>query len=543
VPPRTLLIGLDGATFSILDPLMEDGVMPFLRRFSTRGVRAELLSTSCPLTPQAWPAVMTGRSPGNTGVYDFVRFEMRPHGPYVTMYDSRDLKCETIWSIASRNDRTVTSLNFILMYPPRPIAGKSVSGFIPFRHLKDGVYPPDYYGKIKVLPGFNARELAMDLELEKKCIAGLPEEQYEDWILLHIRREQQWFELVRHLMVNEPTDLTAIVFDGVDKLQHLCWRFIDPRLFPSSPSSWEKHIRSLCLRYFEQLDGFLLELVSLVGSDGRMICVSDHGFCESTEIFYINTWLAKNGYLKWTDDGDLDSSERLSANRLKDHVGLVDWAKTTAYAFSPSSNGVFIRRSGDGSDSGVSPEDYQAFRRRLVEALSAFKDPVTGDRVVTNVQTREEAYPGAYTHLAPDLLVTLRDHGFVSTLNSDSPLKRRKHPVGTHHPEGIFIAGGAGIKSAATAGPLSILDVAPTILFSLDVPIPKNFEGRVPVEVFEPSFLGAHPIRFSRTESQLEEQQAMPLSASQMRAEESIQEAILDRLKALGYIEDPMSKA
>jgi predicted AlkP superfamily phosphohydrolase/phosphomutase len=61
VKNRTVLIGLDGATFSILDSLMKDGVMPFLKEFVESGMRAELLSVVPPLTPPAWTSLMTGQ--------------------------------------------------------------------------------------------------------------------------------------------------------------------------------------------------------------------------------------------------------------------------------------------------------------------------------------------------------------------------------------------------------------------------------------------------------------------------------------------------
>jgi predicted AlkP superfamily phosphohydrolase/phosphomutase len=386
---------------------------------------------------------------------------------------------------------------------------------------------------MKALPRFNAKELAMDLDLEKKCINGLPHEEYENWISLHIRREQQWFELLHHLMVTDPTDLTAIVFDGVDKLQHLCWRFLDQRLFPASPSSWERYIRDLCLNYFRQLDGFLSELVRLAGSENRTILVSDHGFGASTEVFYVNVWLHDNGYLRWTGDESLDTGESLIVNRLKNHLMLVDWEKTTAYAVTPSSNGIFIKQSEDGSRGGVRPEEYESFRRRLIDSLLAFKDPLTGEPVVRRIRTREEAYPGTQTELAPDLLLTLRDGGFVSILNSGRPLKPRAEPVGTHRPEGIFMARGTGVRSATTTAPLSILDVAPTVLYSLGLPIPEDLEGRLPSHIFEPAFLAAHPARSAHARDRV-----MAMAAGAQTDENGLAEAaILDQLKALGYIE------
>src|SRR3954454_18267324 len=111
----TILIGIDGATFTILDRLIADGYMPTLKAFQARGVRGGLLSTPHPLTPPAWTTLMTGRSPGNHGIYDFLRSEVREGGAFFTLNNFRDIQCETIWSIVSRQGGRVLSLGYPLM--------------------------------------------------------------------------------------------------------------------------------------------------------------------------------------------------------------------------------------------------------------------------------------------------------------------------------------------------------------------------------------------------------------------------------------------
>ena len=138
---RTMLIGLDGATFTVLEPLMdgscEEGViMPFLASVVENGYSATLKSTNHPLTPPAWTTVCTGRTPGHHGVYDFVRFEDMGSDVYFTLYDSRDIRVETFWEVASREDKTVVSLNFPMMAPPPEINGSLVPGFVSWKHLR-----------------------------------------------------------------------------------------------------------------------------------------------------------------------------------------------------------------------------------------------------------------------------------------------------------------------------------------------------------------------------------------------------------------------
>ena len=103
--PQTLLFGLDGATFSVLDQLIDEGVTPFLGELRDRGQWGELMSTVNPLTPPAWTTVMTGRSPGNHGIYDFIRAEERGGSVFFVMNSSRDRRVETLWEIVSRHRR------------------------------------------------------------------------------------------------------------------------------------------------------------------------------------------------------------------------------------------------------------------------------------------------------------------------------------------------------------------------------------------------------------------------------------------------------
>ena len=531
---RILLIGLDGGTFATLEPLMEEGIMPFLKEFVTAGVRATLCSVIPPLTPPGWASLVTGRTPGHHGVMDFFRFES-PDTHYIRLVDSRDVKSETIWSILSRQGLRATALNFPLMTPPRPLAGNAVPGWSPWRYLPRLCFPRDLYDKIKTVPGFKVQELAMDLKLEGKAIEGSDKEEYEEWIRFHIRRERQWFEILRYLMREDPCDLTAVLFDGVDKLQHLLWRFIDPTYTPSHPSVWKQRIRALCLDYFRQLDGLIAEAVALAGPQASVFLASDHGFGPSTEVFYLNAWLHQHGYLTWSADAPEDTSEtgRLGLGRISQTPSMIDWRRTTAYGLTPSSNGVHIAVAGRRGHQGIDPKAYEAFRARLKDQLCQFTDPATGERVVPQVLTPEEAFPGDQMGRAPDLTLSIRDGGFVSILKSDVVLKLRPEVVGTHRPEGIFMAKGPRIRPGLVLPPLSITDVAPTLLYSLGLAVPQDLEGRVVEQIFEPASLRERPIRVGDpTHTPV----AFP-DGTDYKEEDEGEAQVLERLKNLGYVE------
>lgn len=532
---KTVLIGLDGATFTVLDPLFERGAMPFLHSLAARGVRAPLRTVIPPLTPPAWTSLVTGKRPGQHGVFDFFQKE-RPDGEYFRFPGSQDVRSATIWSLASDAGRRVISLNFPLMFPPPPVDGYVVpGGWMPWRQLRLGCHPPGLFDRLKELPSFDPRELALDMELEAKAIEGCPDDEYADWIRLHTRRERRWFQILRHLVrEEEPADLIGVLFDGVDKLQHLCWRFIDPACQPARPTPWEQEIIALCERYFRELDAMIAEMVELAGPDPTVVLASDHGFGPTWDVFYLNTWLEREGYLAWADGGAAPSPDvpQVGFAQMTRHVFELDWRRTVAYAATPSSQGIHVvSRAPDGGEP-VAPETRRRIAAELADALRRARHPETGRPLVTDVWTREEAYPGPHADLAPDLTLDPAGGAAVSIVRSDAVVGRRREPHGNHRWEGIFVAAGPGIRTGARLGELSILDVAPTLLYGLDLPVPDDVAGRLPREAFEPDELERRP---PRSAAGAAAEPAAPPEDVAYDAED--QAAIVSRLRALGYVE------
>lgn len=528
---KTLLIGIDGATFHVLDPLIEQGIMPFMGEFCGQGIRSPLQTVIPALTPPAWTSLMTGRSPGRHGVFDFFRLES-PESRQIRFATSHDVGCETIWSLVSRQGKRVFTLNFPLMYPAPEINGCVIPGWIPWKLLRFACYPGDLFDRLKSISGLNPRELAMDIKLEEKATEGCRDDEYDDWIRLHIRREENWLRVFRYLMDQDNCDLGAILFDGVDKLQHLCWRFIDPDL-SGDLKDWEKRTRDLCFEYFNRLDQIVHELCQYVDSDGQVFIASDHGFGPTQDLFHINTWLEKKGYLKWAGSvsaGHDTESAVLGVGQVARHTYLMDWEQTTAYATTPTSNGVYIvSENGNRRTTGSS---YEAIRDDLKEGLLDVRDKASGERIVTEVWSRDEIFLGPFKDLAPDLTLVLRDGGLVSILPSERVLSKRPNVAGAHRPDGVFLARGEGIKENVSLGQQSILDIAPTVLHSLGLGIPSDLEGCVPESVYREEWLQRFPVEVS---GKTIARESTGESSSGMDEEE--EEAVMERLRELGYIE------
>jgi predicted AlkP superfamily phosphohydrolase/phosphomutase len=536
----TILIGIDGATFSILDPLMADGHLPHLRRLVHEGVRAELLSTPHPLTPPAWTTLMTGRTPGNHGIFDFIWAEERGSQVFFTLNSFHDIRVETIWTLVSRLGGTVTALNFPLTAPPPSVAGAIVPGLVSWKHLRRNVHPPELYAALKGLPGFDPKGIAWDFDREKRATKVVPPEEREEWIRFHIQRERHWFEIFRHLYRNHRTDLVAVLLDGVDKIQHICWTSLDPENQPKSPGERDILHRELCLDYFRQLDAFIGEVIATAPPEARIFLASDHGFGPSTKVFRVNKWLEQKGYLTWGRTSSLDTSEREKVDKMvNNHFVYLDWSKTTAYAQSAATNGIHIRVARKPGDSGVPPEQYLAFRDRLAKELLEVRDPADGTRMVTRVLTRDEFFPGDCNERCADLTLVLSDYGFVSTLDVEPVIWHRPEVAGVHRPAGIFMARGPGIRKGETLSPQAIVDIAPTLLHSLGLPVPEDFEGRVIRDAFENAFLAGNEVRFGSAATSRTPGGGTQVSeaAEPADTDEENEALILDRLRALGYVE------
>jgi predicted AlkP superfamily phosphohydrolase/phosphomutase len=527
--PAVILFGLDGATYTVLDDLIQRGIMPNLQRFMCEGVKAKLASTVPPLTPPAWSSFVTGRSPGNHGILGFMQYA-DAHSNSVQLVNSRMLTAETIWSMVNRHGKRAGSLNFVGHQPAPKIDGWVVPGWVSWRWMRNLSHPPGIIEELKRdLPGFDVKSLALDFEEEKKSITGAVMDDYRSWITPHLEREQQWFNVLCHMMEKDPVDLLGVVFDGVDKLQHMLWSHLDPALAePDNPEY--VRIQKMAWEYFRKVDDILGQTMKRWGDESTILISSDHGFTHSWEILYLNTWLEHQGYLNWkpTVEKAPDGSAELDDFDL--FLPFVP-ETTKCFVLNSSSNGIFIHIKGKRNEWGIAPEEYHSFRKELTEALlTRCVDPETGEPLITHVYTREEVFDGPNMDNAPDLTVTLRDHGFVSTRRTNTVYAKRAKPMGTHHPDGIFIARGPGIKHNQSIDRLSILDVCPTALYAMDLPVPDDLQGRVVKEIYTREHLAEHPVTWG-TKTMLGQASVLPSEVP----EEDVE--VLEKMKALGYLE------
>jgi predicted AlkP superfamily phosphohydrolase/phosphomutase len=267
------------------------------------------------------------------------------------------------------------------------------------------------------------------------------------------------------------------------------------------------------------------------------VLASDHGFGPTRDVFHVNSWLEQQGYLAWAgagDGGDAADDSRVGFAEMTRHVHAVDWSRTMAYAATPSSQGIHVVGRTPGTDSPLPDEVRRQVAAEIARSLLGVRRPDDGQPLVAEVWTRERAFAGPYEALGPDVSMVLADGGTMSILPSQRVVTRRDEVRGHHRWEGIFVASGPGVRAGARAGELSIVDVAPFVLHRLGLAVPDDMAGRVPAEILEPSELERRPPRIAAA-APPRPQPVAP--AGDLALEPDEQASVLQRLRALGYVE------
>src|SRR5579863_8278207 len=162
---RSVIFGVDGLTFRILDPLIERGDLPNFRKLRERGCEATLESKYPPLTPAAWTSLSTGLKPAQHGVYDFWEYEEQH-----TKGEARAAHVQTrrkggkaIWNILSEYGKQVLVINVPSTYPPEPVNGIMISGYMTPSSDTDFTYPSAFKEELyREVPGYE-----IDLDFNK----------------------------------------------------------------------------------------------------------------------------------------------------------------------------------------------------------------------------------------------------------------------------------------------------------------------------------------------------------------------------------------
>jgi predicted AlkP superfamily phosphohydrolase/phosphomutase len=515
---KVFVLGLDGATWDVLEPLLGEGLLPNLARLRKHGVSGSLRSVFPPLSPVAWTGVMTGKNSGKHGIFEFLEHGHDPLAGRVN--SSRSIQAELLWEIAQQHGKTTVAGGIPMSYPARPahFPGFFLGDFLSPAAASDFASDPSIFAELERVVGrYRPWSTAIhDGGNEAAVLADL-----------HAFLEQH-LKAIQFLMNRCDWDLFLFDLMATDRLQHELWHVWD--LTHRAARGRERDLEALqpkLIAFWQLLDRGVGAIEANLPPDAAFLMISDHGFGPIEYYVNFNVWMLEHGYIALQDSiyvkqkhwfyrrgvtpewiyGVMSrlglGSHRVSrfrgkqdsfADRLAESIFLsrrhIDWSRTRVYA-QGNFGQIFLNLKGRQPNGCVAPEDARLLLDDLKAALETIPHPETGEPLVEHVYERDELYHGPHAALAPDLTVVLTDWRYrtigLHDFTTSRVISPAFGPTGDHRLEGILIASGPAFRPGADPHCADLLDVAPTVLHLLGIPVPDDMDGRVLTELLEPA--------------------------------------------------------
>jgi predicted AlkP superfamily phosphohydrolase/phosphomutase len=489
---RLVILGLDGATWTVLDPMRQRGLMPNLDALLARSAYGTLRSIIPPVTSAAWTTMMTGCNPARHGVFDHRYFDAAA-GQMKVNHSGR-VRVPTVWHLISQAGRPVVSLNLPATYPPLDVRGIVVSG-MDAPHLDAALAKaPKFAERLAAeAPLYSLRyfwkrapqsleELTENARLTAQSFRGRAEGG-----LLADRLQPDWATLM-------------VQFQNLDPFQHRVWPYLNVDETGVDDPAWND-AAGLVLRGLDDAIGLLVELAQKRGAG--VLVVSDHGFGPCLGRVHVNRILLDAGVAQRPGaSGEIGRRTRQALDRLRlwgakreDPEARsssfdtsvyaqfpFDWKRTLAFApHQDTAAMVYLnstaRRAGAPLET---PRQVEEALAAASGALAEARHPETGTPLFPKIVATAEAYgldPAQEGY--PDLIALPDEAYWVRTKLAPgrSWVEADANLPGTHRPEGIVALADAGVPTGRTLS-AELLDITPTILKLLGLPIPGHVEGK-----------------------------------------------------------------
>lgn len=550
---KLLIIGLDGATFDVIKPMVDRDELPNLAGLMKKGTCSYLESTIPPFSAPAWTSIMTGMNPGKHGIFGFINYNPLSYTHLDSgLVNAKSLVGHTLFDILSRAGYRLGVITVPLTYPAWEINGYMVAGEPCPDSDKHLASPVDFAVE---LPRRYAFRSTFWSKPNDEIITGL----YD--------MDKSRTELAIQLIQEKEVDALMVVLGSTDRAQHNFWRYYDPvheaRLGLPREADYS-HVIPETYRLADQAVG---NIISHANENTLVLIISDHGAgASATKVFNSNAWLKQLGLLNIKKNRDalaggarkfLVAARQSLGKRVElflrgilpagiwrqgraliRNVAQIDWLSTRAYRFPmyPPAEGIVINVAGRQAQGIVQPGDeYEQLREDLMVIAKQIVDPETGKPVVKSVYKREQIYSGRHIERAPDIILILEDD-YTGGTNINLPIITVVDPAslfkvnGEHRMHGVLMAYGPAIRDNTWINNARLIDIAPTILYALDHSIPSEMDGIVLGDLFHPDYLETHPI-----------QNAQPTTVDAIQGPDTTysaeeREQIEKQLKRLGYL-------
>jgi predicted AlkP superfamily phosphohydrolase/phosphomutase len=434
-----MLIGLDCVPPALAFERYAE-VMPHLSALRQRGAWASLRSTTPPITVPAWTSMVSGRDPGELGLYGF---RTRPADSYtLRRIDARDVQCPRVWDVLQKHGKRSSVLFVPPSSPPFPVHGELVSCFL---HAGEGplTFPERLSGELAArfgayIPDVDVHEGPSLVLFEQLCAMT-----------------RQHFAMARHIWSTRDPDFLMLVEIGPDRLHHAFFGELDPT---HPRHDLESPFRELGARYYALLDRELGELCALADADTNVLVASDHGARASRGCFLINQWLIEQGLLCLRVTPD-------AAQPLRPE--WIDFARTRVWAEGGYYARVFLNLRGREPHGSVAASEAESLRASVQGALARVAGP-GGEPWRNRIEAPQDLYRQVRGD-APDLLAFFDELNVraLSLVGAESVYQERDPRGGdaaNHDMLGIFALAGPDVSARGQLAECSIYDVGKSVL-------------------------------------------------------------------------------
>ena len=548
---KLLVIGLDGATFDVIRPMLARGELPNLSALIKNGVSGRLESTTPPFSAPAWSSFMTGMNPGGHGIFGFVNYNPLSYSHIDSkLVTAVSLAGHTLFDILGRAGHRLAAITVPITYPAWAVNGFMIAGEpCPDTDTKT-TYPEDLAAKLPRRYAFHSTFWARPNDA---IIAGIHE------------MDESRASLAIRLIEEEHLDAMVVVLGATDRAQHNFWRYYDAEFGARLGLPKEADYEDVIPETYRKADASVGRILSCADENTLILVISDHGGgAAGTRAFHTNAWLEQLGVLhvKRSKESLLGNLRRVvvavrralgsrvehtlrrfvpsrfveQGRALVRNIAHIDWTATRAYRFPmyPPAEGIVLNVRGRQQQGVVEPgSEYEQLRDWIILQARQVLDPVTRCPVIVEARRREEVYSGPHMDRAPDIILTLAE-GYAAGVEAHPPVITDVDPAslarvsGEHLQHGILIAKGPMVRANALVKDARLMDIAPTILYSLGLPIPETMDGRVVSGLFQPDFLEMH---HPASEAEME---AIPAVESNLSPQE--EEQMKKLLERLGYL-------
>jgi predicted AlkP superfamily phosphohydrolase/phosphomutase len=545
---KLMIIGLDGGTFKIIDPLINDGKLPNLKKLIDGGTKATLRSTIPPVTAPAWVTLMTGVNPGKHGLFDFCKLKTiaydisTNYAPKETcsIMHSQYYNGKTIWDIFGEMGLRSSVIMMPMTYPAWEINGYMLSGYPSPDFQTPTGYPLEWASKIGPLFDMSAISVNNEDKLIKECSEL-------------VRKVELIF--MEQIKKND-CDVHCVVFSSTDFLQHYLWKYVS-----DVNSNYSTAIQNIYI----QIDKAIGNFMKLVDRDKcTFVVISDHGFTSVQEkYFHANAWLIEQGYLSFKGKKLSDKITDLLLNPLRYQkvklrlllksyfkflpealrkkvsdsyygANLFEWSRSKAYRHRIGMmEGIVINLKGRQPLGIVEEHEYESLRDDIIRKLKDIVDGENGKKVIKEIYRREELFEGKFAKLVPDIIL-LTDSKYEIGVGTDNNAifeyisEESKSAIsGVHDMDGILILNGPKIKASNVIQHVGIIDVFPTIFYDLNLPMPKYVDGKIMRDAYKDGYASLPMTYTAKNEFSSK-------SHHDLTGEE--QDAMREALKGLGYL-------